>query len=325
MRRVVAWVGAILVLALAGAGAVVALNATVLGPGDFVRIYLDALARGDADGALGLPGVDPGDADDRLLTDAALGALDDIRQLRDEPQGDGRHLITMAWSTPAGDGESVFEVERVGTRLGLFPEWGFAVSPVATLALTVSNDTRFTVNGSAEDTGRTGAGAAELAVLVPGGYLLGHESAYLTAAPVAVLASRPGERLEAALEVGPAPGFAPAVTAAVGAALADCTTQHVLFPTGCPFGQAIDNRIVGEPTWTVVREPVFGPPVPGAFGEWIAGPAPGTAHLVVEVQSLFDGSRSTFDQDVPFQARYSVRIAGDKPAVWAILDEGDEG
>jgi len=38
MRRVVTWVGAILVLALAGAGAVVALNAAVLGPGDFVRI-----------------------------------------------------------------------------------------------------------------------------------------------------------------------------------------------------------------------------------------------------------------------------------------------
>ena len=60
MRRVLPWVVAFLVALAAGGGSVVALNATVFGPGDFVRIYLDALARGDAAAALALPGVDAG-------------------------------------------------------------------------------------------------------------------------------------------------------------------------------------------------------------------------------------------------------------------------
>ena len=34
----------------------------------------------------------------------------------------------------------------------------------------------------------------------------------------------------------------------------------------------------------------------------------GTAHLVVKVQSLFDGSISTFDADVPFTVSYSITI-----------------
>ncbi|MEZ5189784.1 MAG: hypothetical protein R2717_02070 [Schumannella sp.] len=318
MRALAAWIGAFLVVALAGGGAVVALNATVFGPGDFVRVYLDALARGDAESALALPGVDPGIADDRLLTDAVLGGLDDIRQVRDEPQGGGVHRITMAWSTGAGDGlstrdgQSTFEVERVGTRLGLFPEWGFAVSPTATIELEVSNDQRFTANGVQQVTGRPEGGAAALAVLVPGAYLLGHDSAFLVADQVTVVADEPGAAIPALIEVEPAPEFAAAITRAVHDRLAECVLQTVLFPTGCPFGHAIADRVVSDPDWSIVRDPAFSEPEPGAFGEWIAGPAPGTAHLTVEVQSLFDGSVSTLDQDVPFQARYRIRIVGDE-------------
>src|ERR1700754_2734889 len=125
MRRVAPWVGAFLVVLLIGGGGVVALNATVLGPGDFVRVYLDALARGDARSALALPGVDASGADDILLGDDVLTGLTAIRQLSDDDLGGGHHRVTMAWTAPGGEGTTAFEVERVGTRLGLFPEWGF--------------------------------------------------------------------------------------------------------------------------------------------------------------------------------------------------------
>ena len=56
MRRVLPWIVAFVLAIAAGGGTVVGLNATVFGPGDFVRVYLDALARGDAESALALPG-----------------------------------------------------------------------------------------------------------------------------------------------------------------------------------------------------------------------------------------------------------------------------
>lgn len=315
MRRLLPWVGAFLVALLAGGGAVVALNATVFGPGDFVRVYLDALARGDAESALTLPGVEAGDAASDLLVDDVLIGVSEVRQLSDEPLGAGpsgqdRHRITMSYRTPEGTGTTEFEVERIGTRLGLFPEWGFAISPVAVLALDVQHDTRFTVNGVDGDTGRDAAGPASFAVFVPGAYVLGHDTTFLRAADVAVLADEVGGTVDATVDVQPEPEFATTLAAEVEEHLDACADQQVLFPTGCPFGEAISNRIVTAPEWSIEIYPELGIE-PGTFRTWIAGPAPGTAHLVVDVQSLFDGSVDTFDQDVPFQARYSITISGD--------------
>lgn len=295
----------------------VALNATVFGPGGFVRIYLDALARGDAEGALGLPGVDAAGLDPSLLRGDVLAGLSDIRQVSDVSLGADRHRVTMSWAAPGGDGTTTFEVERVGTRLGLFPEWGFAQSPVAELELQVLHDPRYTANGVDASTGRTSEGTAAVAVFVPGSYRLAHDSTYLRADAIRVIADEPGARIPARVEVEPGPAFAPALATAVSEHLAACTEQRVLFPTGCPFGETIADRLASEPEWSIEHEPLL-EPEPGPFGSWIAGPAPGTAHLVVDVQSLFDGSISTFDQDVPFQARYGIRFAGDGLAVTAL-------
>ncbi|MEO8261465.1 MAG: hypothetical protein ABI566_02750 [Pseudolysinimonas sp.] len=320
MRRVLPWVGAFLIAVLAGGGAVVGLNATIFGPGDFVRVYLDALARGDAEGALALPGVDADGAGDQLLTDDVLTGLSDIRQVSDVALGGTRHEVTFAWTSPGGEGTTAFEVERVGTRLGLFPEWGFAESPVAVLALDVQHDPRFSANGVDTSTGRDDAGSTDIAVLVPGSYVLGHDTAFLQADEVTVVADEVGATIDATVDVEPAPEFAPTLARVVRSHLEDCGEQHVLFPTGCPYGQSIANRITSDPEWTIVEVPDFGLK-PGPFGTWIAGPAPGTAHLTVEVKSLFDGSVSTFDQDVPFQARYSVTVVDDN---MAILEQSED-
>jgi hypothetical protein len=310
MRRVLPWIVAFVLAIATGGGTIVALNATVFGPGDFVRVYLDALARGDAESALGLPGVDGAGGDDLLLDDDVLTGLTGIRQLSDDALGDGRHRVVFEWTAPAGSGTTVFEVERVGTRLGLFPEWGFSVSPVARLTLDVLHDQRFSANGVEEDTGRDEAGAVEYAVLVPGSYVLGHDTLYLQADDVTVLADEVGAVLDATLDVQAGPAFASALDEEVRDHLTECTTQKVLFPTGCPFGQTITNRVVSDPLWTMVAFPEF-EIVPGTeFGTWRAGPASGTAHLVVEVKSLFDGTVSTFDEDVIFEVTYIGRIDG---------------
>jgi hypothetical protein len=50
--------------------------------------------------------------------------------------------------------------------------------------------------------------------------------------------------------------------------------------------------------------------VPGpAIGQWQVPPTPGAAHLKVKVRSLFDGSLSTFDEDVPFTISYLITFS----------------
>jgi hypothetical protein len=208
-------------------------------------------------------------------------------------------------------------VERIGTRFGLFPEWGFAISPVAVVSLAVEHDPRFTVNGFETSTGRQTSKASDYAVLVPGSYVFGHDSMFLRADRDTVLASTVGSTTDATVDVVANAEFHTELDAEVHKSLAACTTQHVLFPTGCPFGQRIDDRIVSDPLWTMKHYPTVSIDPSSAFGVWEVFDAPGTAHLKVDVESLFDGTVTTFDHDVPFHANYQIRLDGDALQVTA--------
>jgi len=85
----------------------------------------------------------------------------------------------------------------------------------------------------------------------------------------------------------------------------------VLFPTGCPFGYAITNRVASPPEWTVSTMPEVRLAPDADTGTWFAIGDAGVAHLHAEVQSLFDGSISSVDEDVPFSASYRVGFDGD--------------
>jgi hypothetical protein len=309
-RAILLWLAALLIAVLAGGVTVVALNATLFGAGGFVSVYLDALARGDVSAALSLPGVDARGEDALLLKDGTLAGLSGIHQLSDEER-DGAHWVTFGWTTPHGSGTTTFEVQRVGTRFGLFPEWGFVVSPLATVSLSVDNDTRFTVNGVQQVSSRRSDTAVDYAVLVPGSYTFGHRTALLTADPQSVVVDTVGESLSATVQPQADPAFVAAVTRQVRAQLDSCATQTVLFPTGCSFGQSIPNRVSGAPAWSIVHYPPIRISPGSAFGTWSIPAAPGTAHLKVAVTSLLDGSVSAFDQDVPFQLRATITLGAD--------------
>lgn len=307
-RAVVAWLVVFAIAITTSAGAVIALNSTAFGAAGFVRIYLEAIARGDAAGALAMAGVT---ADPRagtvFLTDAALAGISDLRELSVEADDDGREVVTFAWAAGDVEATSRFTVERTGSRLGLFPKWAFAVSPVASLELTVAHDARFDLNGVAAESGAAGL-AVTYAVLVPGVYRVDHDSRYLRAENVDVVADAAGSRLRATLDVQPKPAMLGEVTAHVRDRLSECATHDVLFPTGCPFGRAISNRVVSAPAWSILDHPPFTLEPGETFGTWLVPSTEGVAHLVVDVQSLFDGSISTFDEDVRFTVSYLVTI-----------------
>jgi hypothetical protein len=309
-RAILPWLAAFVIAALVGVGTVVVLNANVFGAGGFVRVYLDALARGDVAGALSLPGVDTRGANAALLQDGTLSGLSGIQQLSDNER-DGAHWVTVGWTSPHGSGSTTFEVRRIGTRFGLFPEWGFAATPLATVSLSVHNDARFTLNGVQEVSAKQSDKAVDYAVLVPGSYSFGHRTSLLTAIPDAIIADTVGENLSADVQPQADAVFVQKATAQVRRQLDGCAKQTVLFPTGCSFGQPIPNRVSGAPAWSIVSYPRI-TIVPGAqFGTWAIPSTPGTAHLKVAVTSLLDGSQSTFDQDVPFRLRAVITLGAD--------------
>ncbi|HXD62343.1 MAG TPA: hypothetical protein VN619_10510 [Lacisediminihabitans sp.] len=294
------------------AGTVLILNATLYSASGFAGSYLAALSRHDVAAAVelaGPPSASGGAKAGRdLLDPRALGELRSIRLVSDVQQGDVhlvRYSYVMADGARKATGATTFRVERDGVRMGLFANWRFAASPLGTLTITPRHDAGFTANGLQLRSAAPDVGTRQLA-LTPGLYVLGHQSDYFTAEPVLARLSRAGADAEASVDVQANSVFVKQVQEGLNDQLKKCATQKVLLPTGCPFGKEIGDRIEGTPAWSIVHNPevTIGPgPTPGT---WQVPQTTGTAHLTVKVRSIFDGSVTTLDEDVPFTVGYTI-------------------
>jgi hypothetical protein len=311
-REVLLWSVAVGGVLIAFGVVVLALNLTVYSASGFVRTYLDALARQDATAALELAGTAAaGDASDALLVREAMGELDDIETIADRTAADGTHYVTARYLIAGETSTTEFAVERSGTLFGLFNGWSFAQSPLSVLQLTVQHEGDFTANG-VDLVSEVGQDAEGLYLaFTPSAIELTHESEYLTADPVVARLLQPGTAVPAALDIRANQAFVDEVQRQVDEFLTECTTQPVLLPTGCPFGETIPNRIVSAPVWSMVELPKMTIEPSGEVATWRVQRTPGVAHLVVDVQSLFDGSVSTTDEDVSFDVAYNVTILPD--------------
>ena len=298
-------------LVAAFAGTVLTLNLTLYSASGFVGSYLNALARHDAAGALSLRGVEaPSGVSRQLLVSQAMGDLEDIRLVSDADKGGGRHSVTYSYLAAGQKGSTTFEVRHTGPRLGLFSGWAFEASPIAPLTVTPLHDEEFRVNGL-DVASAAGAGTpTSYGVFSPGGYVLSHASRYFTAAKTTAVVTGTGP-VEATVDIQANAAFVKEVQKQLDDHLDKCVTQKVLLPTGCPMGKQISDRIQDEPRWSMVTYPVV-TIVPGPEpGTWAVPATPGSAHLKVTVKSIFDGSVSVFDQDVPFDVRYLITFPPD--------------
>ncbi|MGL4340411.1 MAG: hypothetical protein ACRCSP_08335 [Rhodoglobus sp.] len=282
------------------------LNSTLYSASGFVHSYLDALQRRDAPTALDLAGPgEPSTASRALLTREAMGTLSDITFVSESRVSENTQRVVFSYTAGGKPSQSSFEVTRGGAVLGLFSTWRFATAPLSVVKLKVVHGQDFTANGvdlstTAPDT------TTPFMVFTPTGVTLRHDSRFLHADAVRVTAARPGASVLASLTVEANENFVDRAQREVDRALDACTTQQVLLPTGCPFGQQISDRVVSDPEWTITTYPTVSL-VPGPeAGSWLVDSAKATAHLTVRVQSLFDGVTSTFDKDVPFTADYLV-------------------
>ncbi|MDH6235393.1 hypothetical protein [Cryobacterium sp. CG_9.6] len=318
-----ALIAALLVGALVAT--ITALNTNVYSAGGFVGQYLNALERKDTVGALSLGGVRPraaqleaaglpSDLPTTLLRASALGDLTNVTLTSDVEVQPGKHTVVYDFDLNGQPSSMRFSVESTGTFGGVFSSWRFATSPVAALAVEVQHESIFTVNGLTLDT-RAHAeadapasftNAATYLAFAPSVYTFRHDTTLLNAAAVPVPVTKTGV-IDVVVDAVPNAVFVDQVQVELNEFLdAQCITQTVLQPTGCRFGMDIDNRVLSAPTWTMAAYPEV-TLTPGETS-FEMPQTEGLAHLVVEVQSLFDGSIETRDEDVPFTMGLSVAI-----------------
>ena len=304
------------------------LNQTFYGPSTFVERYLNAIAEDDIATASTTPGVAL-DAEDL----AALGlpenvstamfrsgvidsGPEDIRIVSDVANTDGSHSVTASYRLDLAIVETTFDVRPLEPLYGVLNRWEFAVSPIAVIDVTAENNPLFTVGSLTLDTRATKTGdelnaftqVTPYLAIAPAVYEFSYASTLLEAVPVPV-AVEPSTRTAVTISSLPTATFVERVQVQVNDYLAACAEQPVLKPAACPFGIDIDDRIVSEPEWSIVTSPtVTLAPGPNAFE---MPPTEGVAHISVEVQSLFDGEYSQFEEDRPFTLALTANIRTD--------------
>ena len=315
---IVGWLGLAILLAGAFLAALGGLNQTLYGAPAFIERYLGAIANDDIVSAAATPGVRlddealaaaglPADTSTAMLrSGVVLSGPADVRILSDVPHDDGSHTVTASYRLETAIIETAFVVRPIEPLYGVLHRWEFATSTLAILQVTASHSPLFTVGSLTLDARATKA-ADELAAftqqasyiaIAPAVYEFGYESTLLEAVPTQVV-TEPGATVPVTVEALPTAAFIERVQAKVDEYLTDqCATQAVLQPAGCPFGVVIDDRVVSEPAWTIVSSPEV-TLVPGETAFEMPA-TPGVARITVEVQSLFDGTFSTLEQDEGF-------------------------
>ena len=324
---ILALIGVLLVASLGAGGA--ALYQQFYSPAAFVTRYLDLLAAGKAADALLVPGVavdratleDAGmnpTASEALLRQAALAPLTDV-EVVSTTQKDGISDVTVSYSANGHAGESTFHVEQDGW-IGVAPRWRFSASPLASVELALQGADRFAVNGFTVERGLVSASGAEAAptapipmlVFTPGLYSVTVDTAISRSPGVSVLADAPLSSTPIEVSATATEEFVAIVQQRVEEFLTECTTQRVLKPTACPFGYDVRNRIDGEPTWSIEKQPQVAVEPEG--GAWVIPAADAVAHIEVDIRSLFDGSIEHVSEDVPFQVNGTIAILPDGSA-----------
>jgi len=298
-------------------------------PTAFVQQYLTLLSEGRAADALALPGVAPDSseltaaglpvtASDALLRRAALAPLTDVEMVSEESVGE-RTRVTVSFRAAGHEGTATFDVAPNGW-IGVTPAWRFARTPLAVLDLTVRGSMQFTVNGFEVDKRQVSPDGVEadplapvpLLVFSPGAYRVAVDTAIAATPGVDVLADKPLADVPLELQAEPTDEFVKVVQERVDGFLADCATQKVLQPTGCPFGFVVTDRIDGEPEWSIAENPKITVEPDGAH--WSIPLTRAVSHIEVDVVSLFDGTVRHVDRDVPFLVGGDITILPDGTA-----------
>lgn len=325
---VIGWVGAAALLGGALLAALGGLNQSVYGASNFVQRYLSAIADDDLATAATTPGVAlnadalaelglPTDVSTAMLRSGIVDSGPaDVRIVEDVQHDDGTHSVTASYRIGTSIAETTFEVKPIEPLYGVLHRWAFAESPLAIIDVTAAHSPQFTVGDLTLDTRATKpedelenfTQTTPYLAIAPAAYEFEYDSQLLQAPHVTAVAA-PGKRGAVTVDAQPTQAFVDRVQAQLDLYLQGCVEQQVLNPTDCPFGIDIDDRILSAPVWSMVASPTVTLTAGESAFEMPA--TAGTAHISVEVQSLFDGEVSTLEEDRGFTVALDARIKPD--------------
>ena len=328
LAAVAGWLGLAMLVIGAFLAALGALNQTIYGASSFVERYLEAIADDDIAAASTTPGVAldaeelaalglPANVSTAMFRSGVVEAgPEDVRILSDITGDDGTHSVTASYRLDLAIVETTFDVRPIEPLYGVLTRWEFAVSPLAVIDVTAAHNPLFTVGTLTLDTRANKTGDELTAftqttpylAIAPAVYEFGYTSTLLEAVP-APLTVEPSSRPAVTVDSVPTETFVQRVQVKVDDYLQQCTTQAVLQPAGCPFGVEIDDRVVSDPVWTIVTSPQV--TLTAGDTAFEMPPTEGVAHISVEVQSLFDGDISQFEEDETFLLALSATIRPD--------------
>ncbi|MBW8872776.1 MAG: hypothetical protein JF618_11685, partial [Leifsonia sp.] len=272
-RAVLLWSGVGVLLLAAFVAGLGAMQRAYYSPSGFVEGFVRSIAAHNVPDALAMPGAAPTasalmrsglpvGASRELLRSDILPAIRDVRVVSDTTAADDVHTVVVDARADGQRVSATFRVHQTGSVLGVLPTWGFASTPVGVARITVAHASTFTVGRHTVNPRAASPDQPAAAFNVSADYLvlplapleLSHRSHYVQAVPVTVTAA-PGHVGEVTVDAQPTAAFTTAVQKQVDAFLDRCAEQKVLQPAGCPFGVEIDDRVQGEPTWSIDTYP----------------------------------------------------------------------
>lgn len=325
-RRVVLWSLLGLGALLAAAATLIALSSTVYSASAFVQRYFDAIRNDTVVEALRTPGVSIDTAELGALgfpetTSSALlrpglitEAPSQVTITADEVNADGSHTVSVDYQLAGTEHSVSYTVQPEPAILGIMPRWRFETSPLQLLTVHVQNGSHFDIGSLTLDSRAANGGESSISnvgyylALAPAVYTLHYDSQLAAAEPTAAIVL-PGTENSATVSVLPTQTLVDRVQSKLDDFLAECVKQTVLQPSGCPFGIAVDDRVLADPTWSIVQNPVV--TLEASEEGFVMPSTPGVVHLSVPVQSLFDGEKSTLDQNVDYQVGLVVTLRDD--------------
>jgi len=328
-RVVLLWSGIGVLLIVAFVAALGAVQRAYYSPTGFVGAFASSIAAHRLTDALAMPGAAPtasaleaaelpAGASTELLRSDILPAIRDVTVASDTEGSDRVHTVVVKATADGRPVTASFRVRQSGSVLGLLPTWEFASTPVGVSRITVAHADDFRVGrhtvspraASPDQPAGAFSVSADYVVAPLAPLRLYHASTYVRAAPVATSPS-PGTVTETVVDAQPTQAFTAETQKQVNAFLDACAAQKVLQPAGCPFGVEIDDRVQGDPSWSMVAYPTV--ELRPGDDAWETGQMVGVAHIDVTVQSLFDGTVSHRSDDVRFAmnlSRVTVRPDG---------------
>lgn len=309
MRRAsLVWGGVAAAILLTGSIAIGVVIATTATPAAHVERYLDALARDDLVSAARLAGLQP--PSPMPLGDEGEPGIRQI--ISSTGEADGTVTVVAEYGTGQDAVRVPFRLEAAPPRVGFVPEWRFVSPPVVTFSVGADQHDRVAVNERHVVASRAGETVA-VTIFIPARATVRLDEPLLRADPITLRAglSAPSPVL---LMVEADARLERAVQRELDRQLAECTTQRVLQPTGCPFGAEIDDRIIADPEWRLDDAPDLIIEPSDRAGIWSVR-GEGAVQLAVTVQQLFDGAVVERDEAVGFVVRGEVVLEPEGPVL----------